>query len=414
MKSRLKKFLEKLGPGLITGVSDDDPSGIATYSQAGATFGLSTLWTAIVSTPLMIAIQEMCGRVGVVAHKGLAGVIKEHYSKPILYFIVLITFPATILNIAADISAIGAVSNLLIPQIPAILFSVLFTVLLAAFLIKFSYRKISSLLKWLCLAMFAYLIVPFLVGHNWQQVALSTFIPSITLSKNFIMILVALFGTTISPYLFFWQASTEVEDQNHSHKHLIVNKSIRNMDFDIDIGMIFSNVIMFFVIFTTGTVLFNAGVTNINTVSQAADALRPLAGNASYLLFALGIIGSGLIAIPVLAGSLSYIYAEVRGLEESLDKKFHQAKGFYIVLIIAMAIALLIDFAGISPITMLIYTAVLYGIISPILIALILHISNNRSILGNYVNGKLSNVLGILTFVIMAVAAIALLYLQFV
>ena len=207
IKSKIIKFLKNLGPGLVTGASDDDPSGIATYSQAGAQFGLATLWTALISTPLMIAIQEMCARIAIVTKKGLAGAIKMNYSKTILYLIVLVTFPAVILNIGADISAIGAVSNLLLPQIPATLFSIIFTVVLALALIWFSYKKIASILKWLCLILLSYFIVPFLVNQNWQRIILSTFIPTIVFSKEFVLIIVALLGTTISPYLFFWQAS---------------------------------------------------------------------------------------------------------------------------------------------------------------------------------------------------------------
>ena len=414
VRKKIIKFIKNLGPGLITGASDDDPSGIATYSQAGAQFGLATLWTALISTPLMIAIQEMCARIGLVTNQGLAGVIKRDYPKPVLYLIILVTFPAVILNIGADISAIGAVSNLLLPQIPTTLFSVIFTVLLTVALIKFPYKRIAKILKWLCIFMLSYFIVPFLVNPNWQKIIINTLIPSIHLNTNFILIIVALFGTTISPYLFFWQASTEAEERRHSSKQLIVNKKvIRNMGIDTDVGMIFSNLIMFFIILTAGTVLFTANITQIDTVQQAASALEPLAGNASYLLFSLGIIGSGLIAIPALAGSLSYIYAEIRESDDGLDKKFHEAKGFYMVLIIALFVGLVINFVGISPIKMLIYSAVLYGLTAPVLILLILHISNNKSILGKYVNGKLSNILGILVFIIMAAVAIAYLYLQF-
>lgn len=414
-KSRLKRFFKKLGPGLITGASDDDDSGIATYSQAGARFGLSTLWTALISAPLMIAIQEMCARIGIVTHKGLARVLKDNYPKSILYVVAIASAPAIVLNIGADISAVGAVSHLLLPQIPTALFSVIFTILLALILVKFSYTKIASILKWLCLALFAYFVVPFIVHTNWHQVLTSTFIPSITLSKSFILILVALFGTTISPYLFFWQASMEVEDEKHRNKHLIVNKAIiRDMKFDVRLGMILSNVVMFFIILTTGTVLFKAGITNISTVAQAAAALKPLAGNASYLLFALGIIGSGLLAIPVLAGSLAYMKSEMQDRDDSFDENFHQAPGFYMTLLIALGVGLFINFAGISPITMLIYTAVLYGLISPILIAVILHISNNHKILGKYTNNKLSNVLGVITLVIMSVSAILFILLQLI
>lgn len=414
MKSRIIEFLKKLGPGLITGASDDDPSGIATYSQAGAQFGLSTLWTAFISLPLMVAIQEMCARIGIVTHKGLAGVIKQNYSKTILYLIAALTLPAVLLNIGADISAVGAVSNMLLPQAPSVLYSAAFTILLTAAMIKFPYKRIASILKWLCLAFFAYFIVPFLINQNWPHVIASAFLPTIVTTPNFLLIIVALLGTTISPYLFFWQASAEVEDMAHKNKHLIVNKKIiRDMGLDVDVGMIFSNVIMFFIILTTGTVLFSAGITNITTVQQAAAALRPLAGNASYLLFALGVIGSGLIAIPVLAGSLSYIFAEIFDLSEGLDKKFHEARGFYLAMVASLGIGSIINLYEISPIQMLIYTAVLYGLISPILIALILHISNNKKILGKYVNGAASNILGIITLLAMSAVAVVFIYLQF-
>lgn len=410
-KSGIIAFLKGLGPGLITGASDDDPSGIATYSQAGAQFGLMTLWTALLTTPLMIAIQEMCARIGVVTKTGLVRVIKNHYSKPMLYLIVLISFPAVIFNIGADIAAIGAVSNLLIPQVPAAIFSIFFTVLLLVTLIQFSYRQISSILKWLCIVLFSYFVVPFLVHVNWSSVLYHTVVPTITLNSNFILIIVALLGTTISPYLFFWQASTEAQVMNQPKRHLVVNKKIiTNMESDVDTGMIFSNLIMFFIILTAGTILFNAGITQINTVQQAADALRPLAGNYAYLLFAIGVMGAALIAIPVLGGSLSYMYAEIRGSSAGLDKKFHQAKGFYLVLIISLALGVILNFIGLSPIKMLIYSAVLYGLTAPILILLIIHICNNKSILGKYVNGKLSNAVGILTFLIMAVAAVGLIY----
>jgi NRAMP (natural resistance-associated macrophage protein)-like metal ion transporter len=410
----IKKFLKKLGPGLITGASDDDPSGIATYSQAGAQFGLRTLWTALITTPLMISIQEMCARIGIVTQQGLTRIIKDNYPKSVLYFIMLISFTAVIFNIGADISAVGAVSNLLFPRIPTIVFCLVFTCLLALILIKFSYRKLSSFMKWLCLAFFAYFVVPFLVGQNWQYVITNLIIPTISLNKDFILILVAILGTTISPYLFFWQASSEVEEMHHS-KSLVVNKRIiSDMKIDVDMGMLFSNVIMFFIILTTGTVLFNAHITQINTVDQAALALRPLAGNAAYLLFALGVFGSAFIAIPVLAGSLSYMYAEALGSGVGLDKKFHEAKSFYMVLIISLAVGLLMNLVGLSPIKMLIYSAVLYGLIAPILILLILHICNNRSILAKYVNGRLSNALGIITFMVMTAVAVLFLYLQFV
>jgi len=411
--SKIKDFLRKLGPGVVTGAADDDPSGIATYSQAGAMFGLSTLWTAFISAPLMIYIQEMCARIGVVTHHGLASVIKENYHKAILYAIILVTVPAIVFNIGADIAAVGAVANLLIPQIPTLAFSFGFTCLLAAIVIFYPYRKFASLMKWLCISLFAYFIVPFLLHLNWGRIAVSAILPTVQFNSSFILIIVALLGTTISPYLFFWQASMEVEEDRQYHKRAN-SRLIKNMKIDVYVGMIFSNVVMFFIILTAGSVLFTNNITNISTVREAAVALKPLAGNASYLLFALGVIGSACIAIPVLGGSISYIYSELLGAKGNLDKKFHQEKGFYLTLIAALAIGLLINLIGISPITMLIYSAVLYGLIAPILIVLILHICNNKNILGRYVNDRLSNILGIATFLVMAFAALAFLYFQLI
>ena len=412
--SKIKNFWKKLGPGIVTGASDDDPSGIATYSQAGAGFGLSTLWTALITFPLMASIEEMCARIGIVKSQGLTGIIKRNYPKTVLYIVVLLSFPALILNIGADIAGMGAVANLLFPQIPIMVFSVFITALLIVTLIHFSYRKIASVMKWLCIVLLAYFIVPFLAKQNWLEILKNTFIPTIKFDRNFLSILVAILGTTISPYLFFWQASMEVEEMNHKKKRLLVNKKILNdMVIDVDFGMFFSNVAMFFIILTAGTVLFSAGIRQIDTVEQAAQALRPLAGNLAYLLFAVGVIGTGFITVPVLAGSLSYIYAEVFGIEEGLDKKFHKAKGFYMALIVSLVAGLLINFIGISPIKILIYTAVLYGLIAPILIAVILHICNNKKIMGDYANGFWSNILGFATLIFMASAVAGLLYLQF-
>ena len=412
--SKFLRFWKLLGPGLVTGASDDDPSGIATYSQAGAAYGLSTLWTSIVAFPLMAAIQQMCARIGLVTAQGLTGALKKHYPRPVLYLMLVFSFPAIVMNIGADIAAMGAVGNLLFPSINAFYFCVFFTVLLLTLIIYLPYQKIASVLKYLCIAMLVYFIVPFLYKQNIGDILKATFIPTIQFNKEFIGILVGILGTTISPYLFFWQASVEVEEMKHKKKHLMVNKKIiHDMKQDVDFGMIFSGLVMFFIILTTGTVLFQGGIHQIDTVEQAAAALKPLAGNAAYFLFALGVIGTGLIAIPVLSGSLSYIFTETFGWEQGLDKKFHEAKAFYTIIALSLLIGLSLNYVGISPIKALIYTAVLYGLTAPVLIAIILHISNNKKIMGDYVNSRLTNVLGFLALIIMTFAAISLVYLQF-
>ena len=406
-------FLKVLGPGLVTGASDDDPSGIATYSQAGAAFGLSTLWTAWVTFPLMAAIQEMCARIGLVTSKGLAGTLKENYSKPVLYLMLLFSFPAIVMNIGADIAGMGAVGNLLFPSINAIYFCVGFTLLLLASIILLPYRKISSVLKYLCLSLLVYFIVPFLYKQDWVAILKASIIPTLRFDKEFISILVAILGTTISPYLFFWQATMQVEDVKQMEKELVVNKKVmKEMKQDVDFGMLFSNVTMFFILLTTGTVLFNGGIHQIDTVEQAAEALKPLAGNSAYLLFAIGVIGTGFLAIPVLSGSLSYIITETFGWEQGLDKKFLEAKAFYIIIAISLIIGLSLNYIGISPIKALIYSAILYGLTAPVLIAMILHISNNKKIMGKFTNGRKSNILGFSAFILMSVASVILIYMQ--
>ena len=413
MLSKLTNNWKKIGPGLVTGASDDDPSGIATYSQAGAAFGLSTLWTAIIAFPLMAAIQQMCARIGLVTSQGLTGTLKKHYPRPILYLMLLFSFPAIIMNIGADIAGMGAVGNLLFPTIEANYFSVVFTIILLGLIIYLPYQKIASVLKYLCIVMLVYFIVPFLYKQDFVAIAKATFIPTIKFDKNIIAIIVGILGTTISPYLFFWQASVEVEEMKN-RKHIMVNKKIiHEINQDVDFGMTVSGFVMYFIILTTGTVLYNSGIHQIDTVEQAAMALKPIAGNLAYLLFAIGVIGTGLIAIPVLSGSISYIFSETFGWEQGLDKKFHEAKGFYVIIAISLILGLSMNYIGISPIQSLIYTAILYGLTAPVLIAIILHISNNKKIMGTNVNGKLSNFLGFSALIIMSVAAIALLYIQF-
>ena len=413
IKSKIARFWKLLGPGLVTGASDDDPSGIATYSQAGAGWGLSTLWTALIAFPLMAAIQQMCARIGLITKQGLTGTLKKHYPKPVLYLMLIFSFPAIIMNIGADIAGMGAVGNLLFPSIEQSYFSVLFTFLLLGLIIYLPYAKIAAILKYLCIVMLVYFIVPFLYKQDLKEIFMATFVPSIQFNKEYVAILVGILGTTISPYLFFWQASVEVEEMNVK-KILIVNKKIiHEMEQDVDFGMTFSGFVMYFIILTTGTVLYKSGIHQIDTVEQAASALKPLAGDMAYWLFAIGILGTGLIAIPVLSGSLSYIFTETFGWEQGLNKKFHEAKGFYSIIALSLFVGLSLNYIGISPINALIYTAILYGMTAPVLIAIILHISNNKEIMGENTNSTLSNVLGFAALVIMTLAAVALLYFEF-
>lgn len=412
--SVLAKSWKKLGPGLVTGASDDDPSGIATYSQAGAAFGLSTLWTALVAFPLMASIQQMCARIGLVTAQGLTGTLKKNYPRPVLYLMLLFSFPAIVMNIGADIAGMGAVGNLLFPSIDAGYFSVVFTIILLVMIIYLPYHKMAAVLKYGCIVMLVYFIIPFLYSQDIIEIIKSTFIPRITFDKDFMAILVAIFGTTISPYLFFWQASVEIEEMKTKRRHLVVDKRIIHaVNQDVDFGMTISGFVMYFIILTTGSVLFKGGVRQIETVEQAALALKPLAGGFSYLLFAIGVIGTGFIAIPVLSGSLSYILTETFGWQQGLDKKFHQAKGFYMIIALSLILGLSLNYIGISPVNALIYTAILYGITAPVLIAIILHISNNKKIMGENVNDGLTNLLGWTAFFIMTISALALLYLEF-
>lgn len=408
------QYWKKLGPGLVTGASDDDPSGIATYSQAGAAFGLATLWTSILAFPLMASIQQMCARIGLVTSQGLTGTLKKHYPRPVLWLMLIFSFPAIVMNIGANIAGMGAVGNLMFPTVDATFFSVFFTVLLLGLIIYLPYLKIARVLKYLCIVMLVYLVVPFLYKQNINEILRATFVPVIRFDRDFLAILVGILGTTISPYLFFWQASVEVEEFRNKRDHLVVDKKIISvMNKDVDLGMTFSGIVMYFIILTTGTVLYNNGLFQIETVEQAAMALKPLAGESAYFLFSIGIIGTGLISIPVLSGALSYIFSETFGWEQGLDKKFHEARGFYVIIAISLLLGLSLNYIGISPVKALIYTAILYGITAPVLIAIILHISNNRKIMGEFTNSRMSNILGFSAFLIMTVAAVMLFYFEF-
>ncbi len=413
-QNKFSRFWKILGPGLITGASDDDPSGIATYSQAGAKFGLNTLWVAVVSFPLMYVIQEMCARIGIVTSRGLAGIVKDNYPKWVLYVLIIFSCPAIILNIAADIAGMGAVANLIFPGVHQAFFSIGFTVLLLIATIKLSYRRLAAIMKYICLVLLVYLFVPFLVKQDISAIAMSTFIPHFSFSREYLAVLVGVLGTTISPYLFFWQTSMEIEVFHEKKKHIILDKFILpHMKKDIKYGMFFSVLVMYFITLTAGTVLHNNAVFEINNVEDAAKALKPIAGNLAYVLFAIGVIGISFLAIPVLAGSVSYIIAETFNWKEGLNKKFHEAKEFYFVMIIATLGGLIIQLAGIDPVKALLYTAILYGMTAPVIIAIIIHICNNKKIMEEYTNKPVNNVIGTLALLLMTGSAILLLWLAF-
>jgi NRAMP (natural resistance-associated macrophage protein)-like metal ion transporter len=416
MLARLKKIAKNLGPGFITGAADDDPSGIGTYSQTGALFGYNQLWTAFFTFPFMTAVQEMCGRIGLVTGRGLAKVIKDNYSKPVLYFSISLLFIANTVNVGADLGAMASSGQLLI-GIPFHIW-LIFITLISLFLQVFvPYRNYAKLLKYLTFSLFAYIVTVFVVKQDWTKIIYSTFVPTITFNKEYLLNIVAILGTTISPYLFFWQSNQEVEEEVESGKiravdvgvPKIYSSDVKAMRTDTMLGMFFSNLVMFFIIATTASTLGNMGIRDIQTADQAALALRPIAGDFAYLLFTLGILGTGLLAVPILAGSASYAISETLGWKAGLSVKYDQAKGFYLIIAISMLIGFLINFSGIKPFTLLYYTAIFNGICAPPLLILIMLMSNNKRIMGNRTNSKLSNVLGIVITATMGICAIALL-----
>lgn len=406
MLKKIKAALSKLGPGLITGAADDDPSGIATYSLAGSQFGYGTLWTALFSFPLMVAIQETCGRIGLVTKKGLAEITKEHYPRPVVILISTILFAANTFNIGANLSGMSAAAKLLIP-LPDLIISLFIALAMVFLIIRLEYDKIVTVFKWLTLALFAYIATFFLTHPNLTEIIKATVLPSFSFNKEYLLMLVAIFGTSISPYLFFWQTSEEAEGEKLANKS-VSRYSLRIEKQDTIVGMFFSQIVMFFIIATTAGTLFTAGINNINTAAEAALALKPLAGDFAFILFAAGIIGTGILAIPVLAGSAGYALAETFGFHLGLNKTFKQAKGFYIIIALSTLLGFALNLLGISPMKYLFYSAVLNGIVSPIMIVLLLLIANNEKIMGRYRNGWLVNFLTVVTLIVMSVGAVAI------
>ncbi len=414
-----KPWWKHFGPGLITGAADDDPSGIGTYSVTGAQFGYLLLWLIPVCLPLMIAVQEMCGRVGVVTGKGLAAVIKQHYPKWLLYSSVFMLIGANVTNIYADLNVMASSAQMLFHG----LFVVWLTgiaVLIIALQILVPYRLYVKLLKWLCLALLAYVVVALMpsVHNNWGQIALHLVVPTWSWKPDFILTVVGFLGTTISPYLFFWQAGEEVEEEIVEGKaiapgHRTVRASeedIRSLRNDTIVGMAASQTVTFFIVICTAATLNAHGVTDINTAQDAARALLPL-GPAAYWLFTLGILGTGLLAIPTLAGSAAYAVSETFGWRYGLYRRFKRARGFYLTITATIIVGYLLNFAhAISPVKALLYSAALNGIVAPPLIVVLLLICNNRKIMGKRYNGIVSNILGWVTVVFMAAAAAFLIW----
>lgn len=411
----IRRFLKLLGPGVITGAADDDPSGIGTYSIAGASLGFATLWTAIITFPLMSVTQFICAKIGMVAGMGLAGVLRKYYSRWLLYPAVFALLVANTINAGADIGAIAAAINLLVP-IPAVALIVPVALVIVSVQIWGSYKLIARIFKWLTLTLFAYIGAAILANPPWLEVLKATFIPHISFDSKYLVTLVAILGTTISPYLFFWQSSEEVEEEIKIGRHTLEQREgatyaeLRAAAWDTNVGMFFCNLVFYFVILASASTLHVSGQTNIQSATEAAQALKPIAGSASTVLFALGLIGAGFLAVPVLTGSSAYAVSETFGWECSLNDKPREAKQFYAVIAASTFIGLIINFVGINVMTALFWTAVINGLVSPPLLVLIMLVSNNKDVMGSNTNGRTITLLGWLTTAVMFAAAVGLLW----
>ena len=411
--STLKRAFRILGPGLITGASDDDPSGIGTSSMAGASLGFVTLWAMTLTLPLMIVVQYICGKIGLVSGRGLAGVLKRHYSRTWLYPVVIGLIIANTINAGVDIAAIAAAINIFAPiPILALVFPVAGIILVVQ--VWGSYRLISKTFKWLTLTLFAYVGAALLATRNWGPVIKATFVPTFRYDNQYLTTLVAILGTTISPYLFFWQASEEVEEEiNMGRKRLrqrkgASNPELKSLMMDTVVGMILSNVVSYFVILASASTLHAAGRTNIQSASEAAEALRPVAGNAAALLFALGIVGSGFLAVPILTSSAAYAVAETFSFKYGLNEKPSRAKQFYIVIAVSTIVGVLINFVGVNPITALFWTAVINGVLAPPMLLLIMLVARNKRVMGTRINNRVSNLVGWATTALLFLAALGM------
>ncbi len=413
-KNRIEHFFEDLGPGLITGCADDDPSGISTYSVTGAVFGYGLLWTALLSFPMMVSVQLMCGRLGMVTGRGLSGVVRRRYSKWVLWGACALLVVANVINIAADLGGMASATQML-TGISSLVWNPFYTAMIVAFLFWSSYRTIARIFKWITLVLLAYVATAFFAGVDWHQALLATLIPHFSWSRDYLSVLVGVLGTTISPYLFYWQASQEVEEERAQGKTLVQRKGasdedLRRLKVDVITGMFASNFVMYFIILTTAATLHAHGVKEIATAKQAAEALRPLAGNGAYLLFTLGLIGTGMLGVPVLAGSCAYAISEAAAWRCSLERKPRGARKFYGVLAAAMVIGLAINYAGLDAVKMLFWSAVVNGVLAPPLILLVLLLTSDSEVMGDRVSSPFERTLGWVTFAVMGAAAAGLLF----
>lgn len=403
-----------LGPGLITGASDDDPSGIGTYTTAGAALGLATLWTAVLTLPMMAAVQFICAKIGMVSGMGLTAVLRKHYSSWLVYAAISLLVIANTINAGTDIGAIAAAINLLLP-IPAVVLVGPVAIIILIVQIWGSYRLIVRVFKWLTLTLFAYIVAAFLARPHWREVLKATFIPTLRFDNEYLTTLLAIFGTTITPYLFFWQANQEVEEELKMGRSTLEeregasDRELKIAEIDVDVGMIFASVVFYFVILASAATLHASGITKIETAVQAAQALRPLSSGAATILFALGLIGSGLLAVPVLTSTSSYAICEAFQWKAGLNEKPRHALRFYAIIAAATLIGTVINFLKIPPVTALFWTAVINGFLAPPLLVIIMLVANNRKVMGKRTNGWLTNSLGWLTAIIMAAAALGIL-----
>ncbi|MFA6197828.1 MAG: Nramp family divalent metal transporter [Patescibacteria group bacterium] len=411
--AKIGKVWHTLGPGLTTGAADDDPSGIATYSQSGAKYGFSLLWLAPLTFPLMSVVQEMCARIGLVTGRGLAANIKHHYRPWVLFLCAGLLLIANTFNIGADLGAMAKATQLLLPSANFVLLIISYALISILLQVLVSYRRYSKYLKWLALVLLAYVLTAFTIKMDWLDVIRHTLIPTLTLTKDQILLITGILGTTISPYLFFWQTSQEVEEEIMVGRSSVqsrtgaTNKEIKDMRFDVWTGMLFSNLVMLFIIAVCAATLNASGISNIATAADAAAALRPLAGNGASWLFALGIIGTGLLAVPVLAGSAAYAITESFGWHEGLYRKFKKAHAFYGVIACAVVVGGLINFIHLDPIKALIYSAVLNALVAPVVLILIIRLSSNRQIMGVRTNSRPVKIVGWAAFVLMLLAGLA-------